>query len=134
LRVLAELLRVAVDRDDTYQLPTGYLESATVEPSRLLHSPEPDEPSGFRVDVIGLEVQVVSRPIIDGLHRRHQPRDRVRQRGELLLALDRLGLDPDSRGPEFRGTGCLVMRYVDEQSGDAAAMHSGDLRTSTGRR
>jgi hypothetical protein len=100
LGALDELIPVTVDGNDADQLTAGDLQRSTVKPPRDFDSTKINQPTSLSVDVVGLDVQVVARHAIDGLHGCNQAWYRIRQIDKLFLIRNRLRLDPQGCGPE----------------------------------
>lgn len=114
---------VAVDRDDTEQMPARSAQSAAVQPTRHFGRPQSYQPGDLGRNIVRLDVEVVARLVINRLNRRHEPGQSVFQNGELRLTRRAIHRHSQRCRPERRRLRCMLVRRVYENGGDAAAMH-----------
>src|SRR3954447_11494857 len=80
--VRGEEVRIAVHRHDAEQVPAGGPHDVAVQPAVDLDSAEPGQPRGFGLGVVGLDVHVVARCVVDGLPPEGQRGQRLPQHRE----------------------------------------------------
>ena len=99
-------------------------EHMAVQPLRYLDGAEGEQARGFCLDIVGLDVEVEARCVIDGLDVCDQSRQRLVQPGELGLLGYRAGRDAEGGGPEGGRGGGLGLGGVNQQGVDAALVHA----------
>lgn len=119
-----EDLQVAVHGHDAYQVSTGRTQDVALEPLRYLGGTESKQACGLGFDVVGLDVEVETRCIIDRLDRSDQPWQSFVQHGELRFGGDWLSWGTEGGGPEGRCAGSLGFGSVDQDGVNAASMHA----------
>lgn len=123
---------VTLDGEHANEVPAGGTKYMAFLPLRDLGRPESEEALGLGMDIIGLDVEVEPRSVVNGLERGHQAGKGFRQFDELGLRLVRSGRDAESRGPESGRLIDLRFRGVDENRVDAASMHTQHSMTDRG--
>lgn len=66
-------------------MPARGAKHPAVQPLTDLDRTQAKQPRCLGLNVIGLDVEVVARRVVDRLHRQDEAGERPRQRGELLL-------------------------------------------------
>jgi hypothetical protein len=89
------------------------------------------EPGDLRGQVVGLDVEVVARRVVDRLDHGEQTGDGVVEEGELLLARHGTGRNTQRGGPEVRCRAGLLGGRVDEETDKTTAMHVPRLTVTT---
>ena len=97
-----------MNRDDTEQVTTRRPQRVAALPTGNLDRTDPGQTRNLRGYVVGLDVQVIPRLVVDGLNRSHVPGNSIMQADKLRLPLRRRSPHPERGGPERRGVIHLV--------------------------
>jgi hypothetical protein len=118
-----ELFGVAVHRYDAQQVAAWDPEHTALQPLGHLYGAEGEQARGFRLDVVGFDVEVVARRVIDRLDDGDQSGQRLVQHGELRFRGHLPGRAAEGSGPERGRVGGVGFWCVDQQGVDTALVH-----------